>query len=309
MARILDLGRAPLAPFQSAPPGSTLRTLAYAFALLSAALYGAADFMGGLASRGAPTVAVVVVTQTSGLLALMLLLPVLPAASPSTADMTWGLSAGVAGSIGVALLYRALAIGTMAIVAPTTAVCAVVVPVAAGVWLGERPSATALIGIAVALLAIVLVSQQRSESTATDAARVTRGLPPGLDLALISGVAIGFFFLFLAQTTIDAGLWPLLSARAISVGLFGALAIGRASLRLPRRVLFMAVAGGVVDMLANACYLIAVRDGSLAAVVTLSSLYPASTVLLARVVLRERFSGVQAAGIAAALVAVVLIVS
>ena len=282
----------------------------YVLALCSAVLYGAADFLGGLASRAASTVAVVVWTQASGLLALILLLPVLPEASPSSADMNWGLAAGVAGSAGVALLYRALAIGTMAIVAPTTAVCAVVVPAVASVWLGERPSLATVSGILVALVAIVLVSQQRVEAPAGDALHDrTRRLPPGLDLALLSGVAIGFFFLFLAQTSDAAGLWPLLTARGISVGLFGAIALRQASLRMPARILTIAVACGVLDMFANACYLMAVRGGPLTAVVTLSSLYPASTVMLARVVLRERFSGLQAVGIAAALVAVVLIVS
>jgi drug/metabolite transporter (DMT)-like permease len=280
--------------------------VAYVLALLSAACYGAADFLGGLAARGAATVAVVLVTQASGLLVLALLLPVLPDAAPAPRDLWLGAVAGVTGSIGVALLYRALAIGTMAIVAPTTAVCAVVIPVVAGLLMGERPAVHALVGIALALVAIVLVSQQPAASaTSGPVARV----PRGLGLAVASGVAIGFFFLSLAQTTMEAGLWPLAVARSASLVLFGLVAVRRVRLRMPWPVFGIAVAGGILDMLANALYLIAVREGPLTVVVTLSSLYPASTVLLARLVLHERLHAVQSVGIAAALVAVVLVVS
>jgi uncharacterized membrane protein len=295
--------------------------VAYVLALLSAAFYGAADFMGGLASRGAATVAIVIVTQFAGLVLLALLMPVLPDAAPTAPDLLWGIGAGVCGSVGVALLYRALAIGTMAIVAPTTAVCAVVIPVVVGVLLGDRPGTRVIAGIVLANVAIVLISQsseRNQEVTALGGAGVksslrsrlipSRPLPRGLGLALASGVAIGFFFLTLAQTTGTAGLWPLLGARAVALVLFGAIAFRRTSFRMSRRIAALAVVGGMIDMLANAFYLMAVRQGPLAAVVTLSSLYPASTVVLARIVLRERLNALQAIGIAAALGAVVLIV-
>jgi drug/metabolite transporter (DMT)-like permease len=279
--------------------------VAYLLALLSAAFYGAADFLGGLAARGAATIAVVIVTQASGLIVLAMLLPVLPASTPAPRDLWWGLAAGITGSVGVALLYRALAIGTMAIVAPTTAVCAVIIPVIAGLLLGERPAAHTIAGIGIALVAIALVSQSKPDAAAPS----YRGpLPRGLGLALMSGVAIGFFFLCLARTNMEAGLTPLLVARGASLVLFGVMAAGRTTMRMPRRVFGIAVMGGILDMLANAFYVVAVREGPLTVVVTLSSLYPASTVLLARVVLRERLRGVQVAGIVAALAAVALIV-
>jgi drug/metabolite transporter (DMT)-like permease len=280
--------------------------VAFVLAILSAAFYGAADFLGGLAARGAATIAVVIVTQASGLIVLAMLLPVLPAATPATRDLWWGLAAGLTGSVGVALLYRALAIGTMAIVAPTTAVCAVVIPVLAGLLLGERPAVQAIAGVGIAIVAIALVSQSPPHVPAVS----HQGrMPRGLGLALASGVAIGLFFLTLAQTAMDAGLWPLVVARAASLVLFGVMAARGVALSMPRRVLGIAVAGGILDMLANAFYLIAAREGPLTGVVTLASLYPASTVLLARVVLHERLRGVQILGIAAALAAVVLIVS
>jgi drug/metabolite transporter (DMT)-like permease len=177
---------------------------------------------------------------------------------------------------------------------------------------GERPGVWAAAGIGVAIAAIVLVSQQGDAGPADDPPfrGARRRWPRGLGLALLSGVAIGFFFLALARTGPAAGLWPLVAARAVSVALFVCLGIAAArSFRIDRRVLAVAVAGGALDMLANAFYIIASRGGPLSIVVTLSSLYPASTVVLARIVLRERLSRAQMVGIACALVAVVLIVS
>ncbi len=249
--------------------------------------------------------AAVVVSQFAGLVLLVLMLPLLPAAAPTRADMLWGGAAGLAGGTGVALLYRALAVGIMAIVAPITAVCAVAIPVLTAIAFGERPPAAALAGIGLAVAAIVLVSQAPHQPAAA-AVPATAGVP----LALLSGVAIGLFFLWLAQARPAAGLWPLVSARSASVALFGAGAVvsGR-SLRMPRGVALLIVGGGALDMLANMLYLLASQRGPLSIMVTLSSLYPASTVMLARFALGERLSRLQAAGIACAFAAVVLIVS
>ena len=280
----------------------------YLLALTSAALYGAADFLGGLASRRASTIAIVFVSQAAGLFPLALLLVALPA-TPSRQDFFWGASAGLAGSVGVALLYRALAIGTMSIVAPTTAVCAVMLPVLVEALMGERLPPLTQGAIALAIVAIVLVSQHDPPSPDDQPSR-RRVLPAGIALAFVSGVAIGLFFLALARTSAAAGLWPLLASRGLSMVVFGAVAAASSQpLRLQRSVLKTAVACGIVDMLANALYLLASRGGPLSVVVTLASLYPASTVLLARVVIGERLSRRQGLGIACALVAVVLIVS
>ena len=273
-------------------------------ALASAAFYGAADFLGGMASKRADAVVVTFVAQAAGLVLLALLMPVLPSSAPLPADYVWGAVAGLAGSAGVALLYRALAIGTMSIVAPITAVCAAAVPVIVALALGERPGVRAGVGIVLAALAIVLLSRMESVESAP------RRTQPAVSLAFVSGVAVGRFFLCLAQTSDDAGLWPLIVGRSVSVPLFGVMAMttGR-SLRVEARVTRTAAGCGTVDMLANALYLVATRYGPLSLVATLASLYPASTVLLARVTLGERLSRSQALGVASALVAVVLIVS
>ena len=281
--------------------------MAYLLALSAAALYGIADFLGGLAARRANTLAVVVTSQGCGLTLLLLSLPLLPEATPAARDLVWGGAAGLIGGVGLALLYRALAVGRMAVVAPTTAVCAVLIAVAAGVLRGERLGSLTMLGVALAIVAIVLVSQQRA---AAGAVSVRAGaLPPGIGLALVSGVAIGLFFLALAETDAEAGMWPLVAARAASVTLFGviALASGR-PLRLAAPVARIALVGGAVDVGATALYLLASRYGPLSVVVTLLSLYPASTVILARVVLGERLNGWQVIGVACAALAVTLIV-
>jgi uncharacterized membrane protein len=274
-------------------------------ALASALLYGAADFIGGLASRRAQTLPIVVISQGAGLVMIAAVLPLLPTATPTLGDWTWGAVAGGTGGAGVALLYRALAVGRMAVVAPVTAICAVMVPVAFAVLIGERPGSQASFGIALAVAAIALVSH--SPRTTADDATSARA---GLGLALASGIAIGLFFLALARTDAAAGLWPLVAARLVSVTLMGVLmALSGQRLMMPHPTVMLVVAGGLVDMLANLLYLLASRRGPLTLVVTLSSLYPASTVLLARLVLGEQISGHQWVGVACALAAIVMIVS
>ena len=158
--------------------------------------------------------------------------------------------------------------------APTTAVCAVMIPVVTDVVLGERLAPLTMLGIALAIVAIVLVSQQ--EAAAGPVSVRAWALPPGVGLALPSGVAIGLFFLALAETDVQAGMWPLVAARAVSVTLFGVIALVSARpWRMAAPVTRIAIAAGAIDMGANALYLLATRYGPLSVAVTLSSLYPA----------------------------------
>lgn len=276
-------------------------------ALASAACYGAADFLGGLTAKRANTLAIVVLSQLAGLVLLLVALPLLPPSSPGKMDYAWGAVAGITGGAGVALLYRALAIGVMAVVAPITAVCAVIIPVLVAVGSGERPGLTTVGGIVLAIVAIALVSQ--SEHPEPVQGHAAGSSMPAFTLALLSGVLIGFFFVALARTSAEAGLWPLVVARTVSVALFAVMAVLTSqSLRVPFGVLGLVIAGGSLDMIANLLYMIATRSGPLSVVVTLASLYPASTVLLARVVLHERLSSRQLVGIVCAMIAVMAIV-
>jgi uncharacterized membrane protein len=279
--------------------------MVYLLAITSAVLYGAADFTGGLTTRRASTIPVVFISQASGLIFLALSMPVLPSATASRTDLLWGVASALTGGIGVSLLYRALAIGAMAVVAPTTAVCAVAIPVVFSVILGERLLPLAAAGIGLGIASIVLVSQQRAVPEGEGLEKRSSGV----GIALVSGVMIGFFFLCLAQTHTEAGMWPLLVARGVSVIMFGGVVlVTKQSIRMSGRLVFLASLCGLLDMLANALYLVAAREGPLSLVVTLSSLYPASTVLLARVVLRERLNFLQLSGVGCALAAIVLIV-
>lgn len=277
------------------------------FALLSSITYGTADFLGGLASRRASTVAVVIVSQLAGLVLVGAALPLLPRASVTAVDMAWGAAAGLAGGIGVALLYRGLAIGPMSIVAPVTAVCAVIVPVAVGIASGEALSMLTGAGIVLAATAIVLVGQSGHEHHSP---RRRGAIAQALRIAVASGVVIGFFLVALERTPASAGLWPLVAARAVSIALFVAVALARPE---PHGIsgsgAAIAIVGGLADMVANVLYLVAVRQGQLSVIATLTSLYPASTVLLARVVLGERLARHQRIGVVGAVAAAAMIVA
>jgi uncharacterized membrane protein len=277
-------------------------------ALTSAATFGAADFLGGVATRRGGTMAVVIISQAAGLALVTVCLPLLPAAAPGWRDVLWGVAAGLAGGVGVGLLYYGLATAPMTIVAPVTAVCAVLVPVIVGVAGGDSVSALTATGILLAVLAIVLVGQGAAPAGASsvEAGSIVRGL----QIAIPSGLIIGLFLVALQRTPASAGLWPLVVARIISISLFGAgaLATGQRVL-LSRGPTATAIAGGTLDMLANILYLIAVRQGQLSVIATLASLYPASTVLLARLVLHERLTISQTIGVGGALAAIALIVS
>lgn len=281
-----------------------------ALALVSAILYGAGDFIGGLTARRTNTTAAVLVSQFAGLVLLVAVMIVAPGGTVATRDLVWGALAGIGGGAGVALLYRALAVGTMAVVAPITAVCAVAIPVAASALYGERVPRMAAAGIAVAIAAIVLVSQERAHATGGATAVRRQVLPRSVGIALLSGIAIGLFFLALARTGREAGLWPLAAARTTSVVLFAVIAaVRRTPVRMSVPAGALATAGGALDMGANALYLVATRFGALSTTVTLASLYPASTIVLARVVLGDRLSPWQQIGIGCALLAIVLIVA
>src|ERR1044071_886830 len=232
--------------------------MVYILALLSAVAYGAADFTGGFASRRAPMFSVVTISQLAGLLSLLPVLPLLGPASPQTADFAWGAASGVAGGFGVGLLYRALAIGTMGVVAPTTSVCAVVIPVLASLLRGLRIPALVMAGIGLAVVAIVLLGQESAHPDHPPPPPPRYGLPSGMWHALASGVAIGFFFLLLANAKAEAGLWPLVAARLAAIPLFAAIVVVTgASFRLPRGLMWLVIGGGGLDMLANVLYLLA----------------------------------------------------
>lgn len=281
------------------------------FALMAAVIYGAADFLGGMVARRASTLAAVIATQGAGLALLLLGTPLMLNATVTRADIGYGALAGLTGSIGVGLLYRGLAMGPMSVVAPVTAVCAVVIPLIAGLMFGEQLTPAAAVGVALAIVAVVLLGQEAPASAPSrQPPRSAAHVAQAVRIALASGVAIGGFFVALGRTEAPAGLWPLAVSRTVSVAMFLAAALARREpAMIPKAAFGPAIACGALDMVANALYLAAVRQGQLSLVATLASLYPASTVLLARVVLGERLGRWQQVGVLTAVAAIVLIVA
>jgi uncharacterized membrane protein len=268
-------------------------------AAVSAVAFGTADFSGGRASRHANPIAVTVVSQVLSVPLLAILVLVVPG-TPTATDLTWGLLAGVAGAAGVMLLYRALAGGMMAVVAPITAITAAVVPIVVGLFTAASPGAPALTGAVLAVLSIALVSLGEGGSR--------RGVSTHLvGLALAAGALFGIFFALLGQAGEGAGMWPVAAVRASSIAFGLAVAVGtRVRLRLGRRVLVWAAAAGLLDSAANALYLAAAARGHLSIIAAIAALYPASTVLLALAVDGERLRPVQVVGLGFAAGALVL---
>jgi hypothetical protein len=310
-----------------------------ALALIGALIYGSADFLGGLAARRLRSIVVTAASALSGFLALALA-QTLVGARWTAADVAWGVAAGAVGVVAVALLYACLAIGPMSILSPLTAVVSAVAPMAWGLLVeGDALASVGYAGLAVALVAVVLVGFLPGEKVARPSAR-------GLAMAIGAGLAIGAFLIVLDQTSAASGLVPLVISRATSTALtagilgvlvviawtrgrrarsvfeaggaqLGATSSGHADLehasRHPapdggvtitwRRAWVLAIACGVVDATANALLLLALRSGDLAVVSALTALYPAGTILLAAFLLRERIAPVQWIGLLLALIA------
>lgn len=271
-------------------------------ALGGALIYGVADFWGGMATKRAAVLMVILLSQAAGL-AILVPFVLFVAGQPDVQSVAWGAAAGLAGGGGLLLFYRSLATGTMSVVAPLTAVTAAAVPVLGGIALGERPAVPVLVGVAVALVAVVLVSAEHGRLPAP---RQVLSDPATLG-ALAAGAAFGLFFVLVSRSAAESGLWPVLGARVTSVALMVGLVLAARPARPSRASLPLIVAAGLGDTAANVLFLLASRHGMLTVTGVLIALYPATTVLLAQVVLRERVSRLQLGGMAAAAVAVTLI--
>ena len=281
--------------------------MAAVLALLSAVLFGAGDFFGGTAARRTHVLVVVAVSHVIGLVMILAVAPVM-ADAVTGQDLVYGALAGLFGLLGIGCLYHCLGRGPMAIVAPTTAISNAVLPVLWGVAHGERLSAVNTAGVLLGLAAIGLVSGGTGIRRLVDAGRV----PPTLVFeALLAGVGFAGFYIFMNATTEASTPWPLVSARVVSAGLALLLLLRVGRSPIPRRAEGGAavVFAGLLDMAANLAILLAIHRGLLSLTVVLSSLYPATTVILARTVLDERMSRNQVMGVAAALVAVACIVA
>ncbi|MDQ2797872.1 MAG: DMT family transporter [Actinomycetota bacterium] len=271
------------------------------FGLLAAVLYGIGDFAGGIGSRRHNAITVLLYSYPVGAVLMAAMLPFFPG-TVDTRVIVYGILGGLVGEIGVILLYSLMTIAPINVVSPVTAVLAAIVPVVVGVGIGERPHATAWFGIALGLLAVTLVSRTGDEHPhGRLGAKV-------LVLAVLYGLGFGLYFVFLARAGDNSGLWPLVISRIASAALIVPVAAARRGFRkISGRMLGIVVVAGVCDALANMFFLLASREGLLSLASVLTSLYPATTVVLAVWLLHEHTSRVQRAGLVLAMGAIVLI--
>ena len=269
--------------------------------LAAAIAYGLADFVGALASRRHSAVTVLLYSYPVGAVLMLAMLPAFPGTLTGRVAV-FGIAGGVAGLIGVVIMYGLMVVAPMNVISPVTAVLAAIVPVVFGVLVGERPHLAAWFGILLGVLAVVLVS------------RTTEDHPHGkialriLLLAFVAGLGFGFYFIFLARAGNDSGLWPLVVSRVASAALIVPLARQRrAFAQIRGRMLAITMLAGACDALANMFFLLAARHGLLSLASVLTSLYPAVTVMLAVGLLHEHTSKVQRTGLALAAASIVLI--
>ncbi|KDN86536.1 EamA family transporter [Kitasatospora cheerisanensis] len=274
--------------------------IALLLALGSSLAYGCADFLGGLGARRAHVLRTVLIAAPASLAVELVMWPVL-GAEFSAGAIGWGAASGAASAGAFALLYRTLAIGPMNVLSPVTALVSAALPVAVGLLQGEQLGAAGLVGLPLALLAVVLVSA----GSANGRARVTR---LALLLAFGAGGAIAVQLVCLHQAPAGSGIAPLIVGRAVTSALtLTAAALLRRRLGPERPAYRLAAAAGVLDSMASVLFLLAARSGDLTVVAVITALYPAGTVLLARAVLAERIHRGQLAGLGAAAVAVGLL--
>ncbi|MCW2957991.1 MAG: family transporter [Solirubrobacterales bacterium] len=272
-----------------------------ALSLIASAAWGLSDFFGGLFSRRLPMPSVLFVIEVGGLLTAGTVLLVSGDAFPDLRHTLTALAAGLAGITGLALFYTALSVGTMSIVAPLSATGAIV-PVAVGVATGDRLTALIVAGLSLTLVGIALAGRE-----ADDPARDRRDDRKAIALSLAAALCFGTFFVAY-DTAADASLgWAIVLARLPAIPLVG-LVVWRRRLQLPRgRDLIRLLGAAQLDCIATSLYAVAITRGALSIVAVVGSLYPVTTVLLARLVLGERLQRIQAVGVTAALVGVALI--
>ena len=269
----------------------------------SALLYGIADFSGGFAASRSRLPAVLVLSQLMGTAVALAALAFMGSGAPAWQDLAWGFVAGLTGSLGLAMLYGGIARSIVAIVSPASALVGAVIPVLFGLAMGERPPLTAMIGSCLCIPAILLLTWEQDSGE-----HAGGSVKAALGYGVLAGLGFGLFFTAISRTHAGAGAWPLVAARAASLSAFaGALLITGGSFRVERGAVLAALIAGSADMGANLLFMVASQSGMLSLVAIITSLFPAPTVILARIVLGQRLPPVRLAGLLLAMTGVALI--
>ncbi len=295
--------------------------LAVLLALASAIGYGGSDFAAGLAARRASVIRVTLITEAASVAVVGVALAVMGADPPSPRAVAWGCVAGLSGVSGALALYVGFRHAAFSVAGPLSAVGAAGFSVLAGLLLGERPTALALTGIVLALPAIVGVSAsvrtgpradpQRGapeQAPGSPAGPVRRRLPAGVSYGLVAGACFALLFIGLNRAGSSSGLWPVFCGQAAALVAVACVAVFTRDLRLPgKRGAWLATVAGLTGAPGTILYFVATHRGLLAIAAVISSLYPAVTIMLARVILGERLTAIRLAGLALAAASVALI--
>ncbi|HEV2282786.1 MAG TPA: DMT family transporter [bacterium] len=278
------------------------------FGLASATSWGAGDFSGGLATKRAPVFTVAAVSKLASLATMLFFAWLRAEQIPSLHVLVWAGAAGVGGAVGLMALYQALAVGVMGVAAPVSAVIAATMPVVFAALSEGLPTDLQLTGFGLAMAAVWFISRPAGGAL-PGRPRQTRGLT----LAALAGLGFGVFYIFISRARANVVFWPLAASQLVTLvtvlAVVGILALARRSStdRLPIDAVPLMLLAGLLDAGGNAFFLLAEHAGRLDVAAVLASLYPASTVVLARLILNERVSRTQAVGIVAALASIPLI--
>jgi len=277
----------------------TAEGTAVIYGVASGLAWGTGDFSGGLASKRTSVLSVVMLSQGVGALSMLAVALWFGELLPPSSDLVIGAVAGLAGTLGLAAFYRGLAIHQMGIVAPLAAAVTALVPVGLGAVIEGWPAVTQMIGFGLAILAIWIMSWTGGQIHVQ--LRV-------LSLPVVAGLGFAFFLIGIDQASHHAVLWPLVGARIAGISMLFAVVMARRQWETPcRNQLPIIGLAGLFDATGNVLFALAANAGRLDIAAVLSSLYPATTVLLAALVLDERLNRQQWSGVLMALGAVVLI--
>jgi drug/metabolite transporter (DMT)-like permease len=267
------------------------------FGLSSALVWGAGDFLGGLSSRRSSVLGALLVNEVTGLLILILCALLFQEPFPSNVQIGWSMAAGIVGTLGLGALYLGLATARATIVAPVSAVIGALLPAVYGALTIGLPDSTKQVGFGIAIAAIILISYSNQGV----------GEMRALGLAILAGIGFGLFFIFIHQGSNGGTFFPLVFSRGIATPIVFALLLWQRAPLPSRQVLPLAMLSGIFDAGGNIFFLLSSTFGRLDVATILSSLYPASTVILSRIFLHEKISRLQQLGVALALAAIVLI--